>query len=75
MSEPRSPFDWNTGARSCMWTEAGERIAQRIAKAATAIDRRGRHVVDLKPRSRDAISIGKAGDADKTQRIQRGRSI
>ncbi len=70
-----SAFTWATGARSCMWTEAGERIAQKIAKAAKTIDRRGRHVVDLKPLTKGAISIHTGQDTQRNQRIALGRSI
>ena len=40
-----------------------------------ALDMQGRRTVDLAPRTVGAISICGVGDADKTQRISRGRSI
>ena len=43
--------------------------------AGRALDMQGRRTVDLAPRTVGTISICGVGDADKTQRISRGRSI
>lgn len=70
-----SAFNWNTGQPSCMYTAAGHRAAQAMVKGVQkAIDTRGRAVIDMAPRTAQAITIGKPGDAEKTDRIKRGTS-
>jgi hypothetical protein len=71
-----SPFNWRTGAQSIFYTAAGHRAAQSHAQAAggKALDTQGRPLIDMAPRSAQAITIGKQADTDKFQRIARGTS-
>ena len=69
-----SPFNWKTGEPSCMYTIAGHRTAQKLAKAGMARDTAGRALVDMAPRSKQSISINpnskKSGDRNDS--IKRG---
>lgn len=73
-SSSLSAFFWRTGEPSCLYTEAGERAARRMAAAGKALDKQGRATVGMGPRTTGGISLAKPGDADKTQRIKRGTS-
>ena len=74
MKKPVSPFNWNTGAPSCMYTAAGERAARAMAGAGKALDAKGRAVVSMAPRSAQAISINpnSRAAADRNDSIKRG---
>lgn len=71
-----SPFNWNTGAPSVLYSVAGERAAKRHAAGAgcKALDSKGRALVHLDPHSRQSIHITSRAESDKTQRIKRGTS-
>ena len=72
-----NPFHWNTGAPSCMYTEAGHRAAVALTKGTNgkAVDSKGRAQVDLAPHHKQSIQITNRADAIKTQLIKRGTSI
>lgn len=71
-----SPFNWNTGAPSCMYTPAGHRAAVALTKGTNgkAVDSKGRAQVDLAPHHKQSIQITNRADAIKTQLIKRGTS-
>jgi len=77
MSDPRNAFHWQNGARSIFWTESGERNARKLEKqgGGMALDVKGRALVDMGPRTAQAIVIRKQSDQDKTNRIMKGASI
>ena len=68
-----SVFDWQRPAT--IGTPAPKPIRAKAPQAGRALDMQGRRTVDLAPRTLGAISIGSVRDTNKTQRIQRGRSI
>jgi len=72
-----SPFNWNTGAPSCLYTPAGHRAAIALTKGTggKAMDSKGRAQVDLAPHAKQSIHITSRAESDKTQRIKRGPSI
>ena len=72
-----SPFNWNTGAPSCMYTPAGHRAAIALTKgnSGKAVDLKGRAQVDLAPHHKQSIRIASRDDSIKTQLIKRGTSI
>ena len=71
-----SAFNWNTGAPSCMYSDAGHRAAMRLAKGTNgkAMDSKGRAQVDLAPHHKQSIQITNRADSIKTQLIKRGTS-
>jgi hypothetical protein len=73
----QSPFLWDTGAPSCLYTEAGHRAAVLLTKGTNgkAVDSKGRAQVDLAPHHKQSIQITNRADAIKTQLIKRGTSI
>lgn len=75
-TDPRSPFLWNTGKHSIFWTEAGERAARAIQKAkpGMSMDIKGRAVIDMAPKSSQAISFdpNKNKSTDRNQAIRKG---
>jgi len=66
-------FHWQRIA--VIGTPAPKPSRAKAPQAGRALDMQGRRTVDLAPRTLGAISIHGVGDADKTQRISRGRSI
>jgi hypothetical protein len=76
-ADPRSPFHWNNGKRSIFWSETEERAARKLAKASggMALDVKGRPLVEMGPRTAQAIVIRKQADADKSHKISKGRAI
>ena len=56
MTDPSSPFNWNTGEPSVMWTRNGEALARKQAQlgaAGKSMDCAGRAAVDLKPQGQN----------------------
>ena len=68
-----SVFDWQRPPT--IGTPAPKPSRAKAPQAGRALDMQGRRAVDLAPRTVGAISIHNVVDADKTQRIARGRSI
>ena len=68
-----SVFDWQRPPT--IGAPTPKPIRAKAPQAGRALDMQGRRTVDLAPRTVGAISICGVGDADKTQRISRGRSI
>ena len=68
-----SVFDWQRPPT--IGTPTPKPIRAKAPQAGRALDMQGRRTVDLAPRTLGAISICGVVDADKTQRISRGRSI
>ena len=68
-----SVFDWQRPPT--IGTPTPKPIRAKAPQAGRALDMQGRRTVDLAPRTVGATSIRGVVDADKTQRIARGRAI
>jgi len=68
----KNAFNWRTGEPSIFYSAAAEKSARRTAARGMALDRLGRPVVEMTPRSKNAISISKSSDTDRNRKISRG---